>query len=312
MSNGGPANPPGGPGTPNGPNGPPTPPPEPRGPGRPRKKGTRAPWVQVPDAKAWDRHPKETPEAFEAFKIYKEMPPTKRSIDAAYRFAMRSVIPPGAPAPSASGRWNIWASKHGWVSRAKAWDNEQERLRAQALEAERRKDAKIWATRREEHREGEFEISRLLAEKAKKMAEWPLQRTYILEGDDAMPYLADASREHNRQLAPGAVVVVVEPAKWTFQTLGDLIEIQSKLARLSLNMPQEIEGAPPETFRDLFFKSSGKMEAALDDGMVPPIPVNAAAKPDIDDPGGGLDGPPPIQPPRPPRPPQDWHPPGDL
>lgn len=72
----------------------------------------------------WEKQPGESVESFEAFRIYRDLPPGTRSY-------VRVVSKLG------KSRTLIqrWSSKHGWVDRAEEWDNFQDKI---ALEAQLR------------------------------------------------------------------------------------------------------------------------------------------------------------------------------
>lgn len=67
------------------------------------------------ERKPWERLPNETPEAFEAFKEYRDMG------------AERSVAKVGEKLGKNTSLMERWSAKHDWVKRAQAWDDEIER-----------------------------------------------------------------------------------------------------------------------------------------------------------------------------------------
>lgn len=76
----------------------------------------------------WERQPKETSQASEAFIEYRDMG-RERSVRAvAQRLGKSATL------------ISRWSSQHEWVKRAAAWDAEQDRKEREAAEAQRIKD----------------------------------------------------------------------------------------------------------------------------------------------------------------------------
>lgn len=75
--------------------------------------------------KPWERQERETPKAFDAFVVYRDMNPQERS---------------GAKVAVAVGKsWSLmqqWCRKYGWVERAAAWDEEQDRIKREIAQRE--------------------------------------------------------------------------------------------------------------------------------------------------------------------------------
>jgi hypothetical protein len=82
------------------------------------------------------RLPDESAKAYEAFKIYRDQPRTKRSIDKVNQAATR---PQGGRA-RASGQIRSYATQFHWVERVREWDE----FLDQEERAERLEDAKAW------------------------------------------------------------------------------------------------------------------------------------------------------------------------
>lgn len=78
----------------------------------------------------WERQPKESPQAYEAFAAYRDMPPDERSYRAlAARLGKSATL---------IGRWG---STHAWQERAAAYDRDQEERWQRQQYAARRKAA---------------------------------------------------------------------------------------------------------------------------------------------------------------------------
>jgi hypothetical protein len=76
----------------------------------------------------WDKQPAESAAAFEAFRAYRDLDPSERSIKRAAEAVFADKI-----RDRDAIRFGRWSSKFGWVRRAEAWDAERDR---QAQEAE--------------------------------------------------------------------------------------------------------------------------------------------------------------------------------
>lgn len=85
------------------------------------------------DRQPWEQQPGETPKAYQAFCVYRDMG-TKRTLDGAHQERARSA--PGAhQGKRADGTWKRWSSQYRWVERAIAYDQhlDSERLKAIAI-----------------------------------------------------------------------------------------------------------------------------------------------------------------------------------
>lgn len=74
----------------------------------------------------WERLEDETPKAYDAFCTYRAMKPAERSIDGARAKSGK--------APGQIRAWERWSTKHRWVARVKAWDDNLAALMAKAQE----------------------------------------------------------------------------------------------------------------------------------------------------------------------------------
>lgn len=89
--------------------------------------------------KPWEQQSGESSKAFSAFTFYRDMPPSARSLEAAYRaFKHHKNGVPLEAHVRADGRFRQWSTDNRWVARAQAWDREQDRItRDRAAEQER-------------------------------------------------------------------------------------------------------------------------------------------------------------------------------
>lgn len=69
----------------------------------------------------WERQERETPKAFDAFCVYRDMPPQERSASKAATIVGKSY-----------SLLQQWSQKYGWVDRAAAWDEENDRIKREA------------------------------------------------------------------------------------------------------------------------------------------------------------------------------------
>lgn len=69
----------------------------------------------------WDRQPEETPKAYEAFTIYRDMG-RERTLPKVAEQCGKSI-----------GLMNKWSQKYGWVNRVRAWDDNLDRMEAKEL-----------------------------------------------------------------------------------------------------------------------------------------------------------------------------------
>ena len=67
----------------------------------------------------WERQPEETPKAFEAFCVYRDLGPERSIAKAGKRLGKNRVT------------LEQWSSKFDWVKRTAAWDAEQDRIARQ-------------------------------------------------------------------------------------------------------------------------------------------------------------------------------------
>lgn len=79
------------------------------------------------DEEPWGRLPGETAKAFNAFTVYRGLPPHERSLRRAVEHLYGSVI------SSKLRQFQNWSSKNRWVVRVQAWDDYQD---AQSRQAE--------------------------------------------------------------------------------------------------------------------------------------------------------------------------------
>jgi hypothetical protein len=89
----------------------------------------------------WDQQKNESPKAWAAFILYRDMGPRERTlekVESKLREQNGTATPPqpGGKKRRPSGGLTAWQSRHRWVERAKAWDQEQDRIGCEARIAE--------------------------------------------------------------------------------------------------------------------------------------------------------------------------------
>lgn len=73
------------------------------------------------DGPIWERLPGESAKAFEAFRLYRDLPPSERSVREVARRLNKNLTTIAQ-----------WSSKYRWVERAQAWDDEVDRRAREA------------------------------------------------------------------------------------------------------------------------------------------------------------------------------------
>lgn len=116
-------------------------------------------------ARPWERRPDESPQAFEAFRAYLELPSAERSVDEAWR-----VVKKGQARGAVGHVWK-WAATHQWVERVRAFDAHMHRIELEEKEKAARRNAAKWEQRREEQRELEHRLGRALQLRAYRVLE---------------------------------------------------------------------------------------------------------------------------------------------
>lgn len=80
-----------------------------------------APPEMAPDREVWERQPGESGLEYEAFSIYRDLSPEKRSVRAAYR-EMNNMDPDEPITPGYEANWYKWSNWWSWRDRVNAYD----------------------------------------------------------------------------------------------------------------------------------------------------------------------------------------------
>ena len=184
--------------------------------------------------RAVEKQSGESPQAWEAFKIYRDLG-QGRSIDKAYKIYLGHH----SSTKRASGRFRAWAVQHDWVDRAQAWDDYLELLRRKAVEDYERTKGTNSSRRALQVQEELLNVKEALVKKMREMAEWPLERV-VTEVDDE-----------------GNTVHIHHPARWSFHTLVKAIEVlDDSPDKIAFTDPSGNNGygQNPEDVRNLFLE----------------------------------------------------------
>jgi hypothetical protein len=176
----------------------------------------------------FERQPGETPKAWEAFKIYRDLG-GHRSL------AKTSELYYGSTANLA--QIGVWSRKNAWVDRVTAYDDYHEMIRREAIEKYERSHGTDLAKREARTQEELLEVKEILLPKMKSMARWPLEKRRV---------------EHD---AEGNEVTHIYPAKWSFHTLVKAIEIlDDRPDKVAFTDPSGLReyGQDPDEVRRLF------------------------------------------------------------
>jgi hypothetical protein len=122
--------------------------------------------VNVTDtAQLWERQRGEPPEAYEAFRVYLEMGPSRTS-----RQAFRQAFSkPDALQPD--GKWNGWAAKWKWSDRARAWDNRAVAVGQEQVERAIKSKVVDWIKQRDKQVKLDLRTARKLQKCADTLAD---------------------------------------------------------------------------------------------------------------------------------------------
>lgn len=164
----------------------------------------------------WDRQQGESTQAFEAFRIFRNMG-AGRTIEKSYRAAkgLREGIRTSIP-----GCWLRWSTTYSWVLRAAAYDDHMERIRQREREQQAAMEEAHRAELRRHHLEREMRSVEKLFGKFDELAQSPLY-------------------EEDRITDGGRDVVTRTIRKGVLAELSIAAERASKMGRLALGMPTE-------------------------------------------------------------------------
>jgi hypothetical protein len=173
-----------------------------------------------PDQAPWKRRHTEKDDSWMAFFTYLCLPPSERSVTAAYRELTGDKTAEGVPR-----RWHAWAMYHRWDERAVEYERWRRTRDQIAKEQEQAAEQKKWDDIRKAERERGLGLGRALLEKAQAMLQFPLA-----EVERVTEVYNDGRAKE---------VQVFKPAGWNFGTVARMIAVGSKLVQLMAELDTE-------------------------------------------------------------------------
>jgi hypothetical protein len=139
--------------------------------------------------RAYERLPAESPQAFEAYKVYRDMGPGRS----------RKLV--GERLGKDVSLMSRWQGRHSWVERARERDEYIDSIKQQAIDEYAREQAVTMAAREQEIQTTLLDARLASAKKLTQMLQFPLVETQT----------EDEGR-----------TIIVKPARWTFNTIRTL------------------------------------------------------------------------------------------
>ena len=162
----------------------------------------------------WDRQKGETDKAFLAFTFFRNIPRAQRSVRESWRRYWEAKTGSCGFDARAPGHWDAWSRKWKWIERANLYDDHlravEDKKRIEAIG----EDAKVWAQRRLDQRQVEWELAELLADRARKMLAFPLQQQTTLKDGKT---------------------VVINPVRWAARDIATFASLLGKLGRQAVD-----------------------------------------------------------------------------
>lgn len=162
--------------------------------------------------RAFERQPKESLKAFEAFKAYRDLGPSRSLAKAseAYYGDTRNLAQTG-----------VWSRRFSWVERVQAFDDWQEMIRNDAIEEHERSKATEYAERQSALREQRLAYAEKIAGQIGEMVSWPLAKEETTEDGKT---------------------TIIRPVRWSKTTIAHL----DAVVGATLESSEEGEGVTPE------------------------------------------------------------------
>lgn len=167
------------------------------------------------DGPNWERLPGETDKAYAAFRMYRDMHPTVRSIAEVARQRHES----------GNSTTYGWSEKYGWAERARAYDAWTETIRRDERERGFREEERLRFQRRRDLVEKELDIASKALERVQQGLAGPMFRRTIKDTENGS-------------------ITIIEPTKWTFRDLAAVFTLADRRARLALEMFGDAARAP--------------------------------------------------------------------
>jgi hypothetical protein len=156
------------------------------------------------DDTSFERLPKEPLRSYEFFRVYRDMPPSTRSMEAVRIHAGKST--------GYLRQLQRWSGRYEWVKRARAWDSHIERLAR--VEVERR--SVEWEVERSRSLMANLDLASRLRDRVEAMLAHPITREVVKHG-------------------PNGTVTYIIPCKWTFASLATMIKLTCELTAATIS-----------------------------------------------------------------------------
>ncbi len=189
----------------------------------PRDKGPLRlvdPDVAIIPKRPWERLPKETKIQYAAFKAFIALDPARRSVFEASIAGGANLGPYKLKHRQPPTRWSKWSRDNQWHARATSWDAYVDELELEERRKALEDSAGVWADRRRDQRDKEWDVSQDLVRKAQDMLAWPLEEVVTVD-----------KYEDGREKT-----IIIRPTKWNLRDAAAFIETADKLARLAAEM----------------------------------------------------------------------------
>ena len=118
-----------------------------------------------------------------------------------------------------------WSSRFGWAQRAAAWDQQQARVFTAEHEQRQRERAVVEARKRDHVNDRSYRLSMQAFDKVEKMLALPLIET-VMETDKS-----------------GRPITIWKPAKWSYATACELLQLGDRMMTRSLQSASEQYGS---------------------------------------------------------------------
>lgn len=167
----------------------------------------------------WERQEWDTDLAYHVFQIWMKLP-FPRSLDEAWRqYKKMEYTESGARVRAPDYVKQMYAGAmdtqlSGQYPRV-SWE---ERVRSKDLD-EKRRDLILWTERQRTVKVDEWEMSRLLLQKAREMLEWPIYDEEVKQEEDG-------------------TYIIRQPARWNMRDIQAIAKVASELSRLATDMNQ--------------------------------------------------------------------------
>jgi hypothetical protein len=173
----------------------------------------------------FEREPGETPKAWDAFKIYRDLGKGRTH---------KKVAELMGKTPGYCRTLEIWSSKNDWIDRAQAWDDYHEMMRNEGAAEYVRAQGSDLATREAQVQEKILGLKEKIIPKLEAMTQFPIER---------------------RTVEQDGRTVHIHPARWSFHTLIRALEVMDDTPdKIAFTDPtgQKEYGQTPDDIRRMF------------------------------------------------------------